>query len=144
VFVPLEPFVVNLADRDVDRYAQIGVTLEIEDPKVADQLKLYMPAIRNGILMVMAHKTSVELLERAGKEQLAAEIKREAVRPLGIDLDEPVRAERRDKIAKGDVEDKAGPADAHDDEAAAKQPKLKAPPPDSPVKQVHFSNFIIQ
>ena len=28
-FVPLDPFTVNLADRDADRYAQIGVTLEL-------------------------------------------------------------------------------------------------------------------
>ncbi len=35
--------------------------------------------------MILAHKTSQELLERAGKEQLAAEILRETVRPLGID-----------------------------------------------------------
>jgi hypothetical protein len=53
VFVPLDPFTVNLADRDAERYAQIGVTLEIEDAKVGDQIKAYMPAIRNNILMAM-------------------------------------------------------------------------------------------
>ena len=45
-FVPLDPFVVNLADKDTDKYAQIGITLEIDDAKFADQLKVYMPAIR--------------------------------------------------------------------------------------------------
>jgi flagellar FliL protein len=39
VFVPLEPFTVNLADREAERYAQIGMTLEIEDAKVGDQIK---------------------------------------------------------------------------------------------------------
>ena len=92
-FVALEPFVVNLADREQERYAQIGVTLEVDDPKVADELKAYMPAIRNGVLMVLAHKTSTELLERAGKEKLAREIMRESVRPLGIEIDgEQLRA----------------------------------------------------
>src|SRR5438132_5339628 len=52
-FLPLEAFVVNLADRETERFAQIGITLELDEPKVADQLKLYMPAIRNGILMVL-------------------------------------------------------------------------------------------
>ena len=28
-FVPLDPFTVNLADKDAERYAQIGVTLEL-------------------------------------------------------------------------------------------------------------------
>ena len=88
-FLPLEPFVVNLADKESDRYAQIGITLEIDDPKTADQLKAYMPAIRNGILMVLAHKTSAELLERKGKEALANEIMRETMRPLGIELEVP-------------------------------------------------------
>jgi len=83
-FVPLDPFVVNLADRDADRYAQIGMTLEVEDAKFAESMKGYMPAIRNGILMILAHKTAGELLTREGKEQLAEEVAREAVRPMGI------------------------------------------------------------
>jgi flagellar FliL protein len=131
-FLPLEPFVVNLADKDADRYAQVGITLEIDDPKVADQLKAYMPAIRNGILMVLAHKTSTELLERAGKVALAGEIMREAVRPLGIELEvpetEPVKAA------------KAG----EDDEVAPKKKPKKKPAVHNPVRHVHFSNFIIQ
>ena len=69
-FVPLDPFTVNLADRDAERYAQIGITLEIEDAKLADQIKNYMPAIRNNILMVLSHKTAGELLEREAIERL--------------------------------------------------------------------------
>ena len=91
-YLPLDPFVVNLADREVDRYAQIGITLELESGASGEQLKAYMPAVRNAILMVLANKTSRELLDRAGKEQLAREIMREAVRPMGIEvpLPEPV------------------------------------------------------
>jgi flagellar FliL protein len=126
-FVPLDPFTVNLADRDKDRYAQIAVTLEIDDAKVADELKAYMPVIRNGVLMVLAHKTSAELLEREGKEKLAREIRREASRPLGIELDDE---------------------EEEDDEEAAptrkKKKKKKPAPVHSPVTQVHFANFIIQ
>ena len=117
-FLPLESFVVNLADRDSERFAQIGITLELDDPKVADQLKAYMPAIRNGILMVLAHKTSGELLTRAGKEKLAAEVMHAAVRPLGIELE--------------------------DDEEAKPGAEKKTPLEESPVRHVHFSSFIIQ
>lgn len=88
VFVPLEPFVVNLADREHERYAQIGLTLQVDDEKVAEEIKQYLPAIRNGILMVLSHKTSEELLQREGKEQLLADVMRETVRPLGIELDD--------------------------------------------------------
>lgn len=82
-FLPLDPFVVNLADKDSDRYAQIGVTLEVNDAASADRLRAYMPAIRNGILLVLAQKGSPELLSAEGKRALATEIMREAVRPLG-------------------------------------------------------------
>ncbi|HEU4458608.1 MAG TPA: flagellar basal body-associated FliL family protein [Methylibium sp.] len=125
-FLPIDAFVVNLADRDQERFAQIGVTLQVVDPKAAEQLKLYMPAIRNGVLMVLAHKTSAELLERAGKEKLAREIMREAVRPLGIEIE----AEAEDDE----------PADA---KPAAKKKRKPAAEP-SPVEHVHFSSFIIQ
>ena len=92
-YVPLDPFVVNLADKDADRFAQIGVTLQVDDAKFADEMKAYMPAIRNGILMVLAHKTSTELLQRSGKEALAEEIMREAARPMGIEIDADDEAE---------------------------------------------------
>lgn len=119
-FVPLETFTVNLADRDGERYAQIGVTLELDDAKTAERIKAFMPAIRNNVLMVLAHKTAAELLQREGKEQLAAEIRREALRPLGY---EP-----------------PAPGAAGDDAAA----KKRRPPQPLPVTRVHFSNFIIQ
>jgi flagellar FliL protein len=120
-YVPLDPFVVNLADREQERYAQIGITLEVDEPKFADEMKGYMPAIRNGILMILSHKTAAELLEREGKEKLAEEVMREAVRPMGIEID-------------GDDE---APA------AAGKKKRKKAPVY-NPVQHVHFSSFIIQ
>jgi flagellar FliL protein len=125
-FLPLEPFVVNLADREQERYAQIGITLQVDDPQVAEQLKAYMPAIRNGVLMILAHKTSAELLDREGKLKLADEIMRESVRPLGIELDD----------------EGADEAEAHDARPAKKK-KRKAPV-HNPVEHVHFSSFIIQ
>jgi flagellar FliL protein len=129
-FLPIDPFVVNLADREQERFAQIGVTLQVEDAKTADQLKAYMPAIRNGVLMVLAHKTSAELLERAGKEKLAKEIMREAVRPLGIEIE--------------DEDDEEEPPKPAADEKPKKKKKKKKAAEHNPVEQVHFSSFIIQ
>lgn len=120
-YMPMEPFVVNLADRDSDRYAQIGITLEIEDAKFADEMKAYMPAIRNAILMILSHKTAADMLGREGKELLAAEIAREAVRPMGINIEVP-----------------------SDDDGAATKKKQRAAPVYNPVQQVHFSSFIVQ
>ena len=140
IFVPLEPFVVNLADKEADRYAQIGITLEVEDPKFAEEMKAYMPAIRNGILMVLAHKTSAQLLQREGKLALATEIMREAVLPMGIVVgDDSADADADAAPPKGDDAD----ADA---DAPKKKPKKHKKPAgvENPVKHVLFSNFIVQ
>lgn len=101
-FLPLEPFVVNLADRDTDRYAQIGVTLELESPAFAEQVKMFMPAVRNAILMVIAHKSAKDLLGRAGKEDLADEIMREAMKPMGIEVETPVRIREPVAVVKAE------------------------------------------
>ena len=98
VFLPLDMFTVNLADREAERYAQVGITLELTDNKASDQLKAYMPAVRNDILMLLAHKTASELQDRAGKLELAREVRRAAMKPLTDDEDSepddeaPVRA----------------------------------------------------
>ncbi len=131
-FVPLDPFTVNLADRDAERYAQVGVSLELADPKEGERVKNYMPAIRNNILMVLAHKTSAELLERDGKAKLAQEIRRETAKALGIELEDEV------------VEDTPKKADAEAEDAPVKKKKKKKVEQELPVTAVHFSNFIIQ
>ena len=76
--------------------------------------------------MVLAHKTSDELLERAGKEKLAREIMRASVRPLGIELED-----EQDQEAATDDEDPP----------PKKRKKKEAY---NPVRQVLFSSFIIQ
>jgi flagellar FliL protein len=135
-FLPLDPFVVNLADKDADRYAQIGITLEVSDAHFADEMKAFMPAIRNGVLMILAHKSSKELLTREGKEQLSGEILREASRTMGIEVEEP------------DDDEVAAPKKADDDETAtkpkAKKKKRRRHVENNPIKHVHFSNFIVQ
>ncbi|WP_428509240.1 flagellar basal body-associated FliL family protein [Roseateles sp.] len=124
VFVPLDPFTVNLSDKDVDRFAQVGITLEVIDAKTADQIKAFLPAIRSNVLMVLSHKTSVELLTREGKEKLAREVLRESVRPMGIELEDEDEAE--------------------DEAAPKKKKKKKKPAVVSPITQVLFSTFIVQ
>lgn len=127
-FVPLDSFTVNLADQQADRFAQVGMTLEISDVKFADQIKTFMPAIRNNVLMAIADRTASELMGREGKTQLAERIRREVSRALGVDVgEEPAHAE--EGAAEG---------------SAAKPKKKKHVAPELPVTAVHFSNFIIQ
>ena len=124
VFVPMDNFVVNLADHDADRYAQIGVTLEVLDDRHVDEVKAYMPAIRNNVLLLLAHKASTDLAGSEGKVLLAREIRREALRAMGEDLP--------DDEAEAASAPKAGKKKKKVDEDAL------------PIRAVQFSSFIIQ
>ncbi len=115
-YLPLDNMVVNLADPGGDRFAQIGITLELSDAKASDQVKQYLPTIRNAILMLISQRTSEDLLRREGKEALAEDIRREVSRPLGYAVPEK------------------GASAARDGHGSA----------DSPVRRVLFSSFIIQ
>lgn len=131
-FVPLEPFTVNLADREAERYAQVGITLEISDSQFGDRIKAFMPAIRNNILLAMADRTSAELMDREGKRKLAEKIRRETSRAMGFEVEEEPKA--------GADDDEVKPKPAK----KGKEKKAKSANPDLPITAVHFSNFIIQ
>lgn len=125
-FVPLDPFVVNLADRDAERYAQVGITLQIDDPHLAEEMKAYMPAIRNAVLLILSHKSSDELLSADGKAKLAEEIRRDAARAMGYEIEDPEEEEPEDVAPK------------------KKKKKKKHVESYNPIVQVHYANFIIQ
>jgi flagellar protein FliL len=125
-FAALEPFTVNLADRESERFAQVTMTLELADAAVAEQIKVFMPAIRNNILMVLAHKTSAQILVAEGKTELAGQVQRAASRALGVEVDEP------ETVADDE------------DTPKSKKKKKKKSEPDLPITAVLFSNFIVQ
>ncbi len=128
VYLPVDPFTVNLSDKEVDRYAQIAFSLEVVDQKTSDTLKAYMPAMRSGMLMVLSHKSAADLLSKEGKERLQREIQREALRPLGIEME---------------VEEEP-PAEEEEEAPKKKKKKKKKAAPSYPVSNVLFSQFIVQ
>jgi flagellar FliL protein len=104
-----------------------------------------MPAIRNSVLMILAAKTSKDLLSREGKEQLALEIQREAVRPMGIEVATPEPVTMAPTVAA--PVGASAPASASAAEAAASakaKPRRRAENQRNPIQHVHFSSFIIQ
>lgn len=134
-FLPLENMVVNLADPGGDRFAQIGITLEVADAKTAEQVKSYLPSIRSGILLLVSQRTSSELLQREGKEKLAHDILREVSRPLGYSV--PTERERAKAAA-------AAAAAAEEDADPEERPVRRRAAERNPVQRVLFSSFIIQ
>jgi flagellar FliL protein len=146
IYLPLDPFVVNLADKDADRYAQIGITLELDSGVSADQIKAYMPSIRNAILLILANKSSKDLLNREGKEQLALDIMREAVRPMGIEIaaPEPVTVIAAPASSAVAASGASAPASGGEAMLAKAKPQRRLPGQRNPIQHVHFASFIIQ
>ena len=129
-YLALENMVVNLADPGGERVAQIGVTLDLENEKVGDKIKTYLPAIRSSVLMLVSQRTSEELLKRDGKEKLATDIVAEVSRVLGYDVEAPGK---KAKVV----------AESDGDEASVKLKKRRKAEP-SPINGVLFSSFIVQ
>lgn len=131
-FLPMDNMVVNLADPGGDRFAQIGITLELNDAKTAEKVKAQMPTIRSGVLLLLSQRSSDDLLSREGKEKLAADVRTEVLDALGY---VPPRVKKSKKRAADDEDD--------EDTRPAK-PAKSAVDRNAPVRAVLFSSFIVQ
>lgn len=119
-YLPMDNMVVNLADPGGERVAQVGITLVVTDAHKAEEVKAFLPTIRSGVLLLISQRTADELLKSEGKEKLAKDILREAIKPFG-----------------------GGDEDPPDDAPAGKK-KRKTAQPEYPVVGVLFSSFIVQ
>ena len=125
-FLPLDNMVVNLADAGGEKVAQVGITLELLDVHATDKVKVYLPSIRSGVLLLISQRTAEELLQREGKEKLAADILAEASRPFGSAHEEPAAETPKEK---GKTKKKIA---------------RKKDGEENPVRGVLFSSFIVQ
>ncbi len=80
----LEPFVVNLADKETDRYVRCTAKLALEGRDTAARLtadELAVTRVRDRILTLLSSKTFAEVATPEGKESLRREIQ-EQVAPV--------------------------------------------------------------
>ena len=71
---PMEPFVVNIAETNGERYLRIVIQLETSDPEVGPALEQIKPRIRDTILDLLTPKTYKDLIDLAGKQRLREDI----------------------------------------------------------------------
>ena len=91
VFVTLERFTVNLPSADgADHYLMIVMDIKVEDQKAADSVKLHMPEIRNGLLLLFSSKNVEGLATVDGKKKLSADIVKQVNEPLHLKEGEKV------------------------------------------------------
>ena len=74
VFYTLEPFTVNLAEENGDHYLQMSVVYQLSDEKAVEQVKTYLPVIRNRILLLLSAKRPSEIASAEGKQKLVTEL----------------------------------------------------------------------
>ena len=82
VYVKLESFTTNLSAETGDQpavaagqYIQVVVELKVEDAKAGEELKNFMPEIRNNILRLLSARRASQLASTEGKDLLANEIR---------------------------------------------------------------------
>lgn len=119
VFLQLEPLTVNLRD-EVNRFAQVGISLELFDNEAAEQIKAVMPAVRDRVLRLVSERSAATLLSSEGKTELGAKVMEAIAEQIKF---EPPRAKPR-KGSKKHVEEEHDSADE--------------------LGSVHFTQFIIQ
>jgi flagellar FliL protein len=72
--VALEPFVVNLADEDEDRYLKVTIGLEVRDKEVAEASETRTARVKDVLISLFSSKTYDQVRDIKGKIRLRQEI----------------------------------------------------------------------
>ena len=77
IFVNLEPLTLNLrkaSENDDDRLLQLTITVQVGEKEHEELLKLYMPQVRNRMLLLLSSKSAAQIGDDEGKRQLMKDI----------------------------------------------------------------------
>lgn len=72
--VPLESFIVNLADEGGQRYLRITMQIELSDKDLQEEVEKRLPKIRDSILMILPGKKSEDIRSSEGKTKVRDEL----------------------------------------------------------------------
>jgi len=117
VFVAMEPFTVNLQPENGEQFLQVVATLRVQNDKIGEEVKVFMPQIRHEVLSLLSGKKASEVTTPDGRKELAKNI-REIVNEI-LGWTPP-------KKKKKSADDEEGSADG------------------APVMGVFFTQFIVQ
>ncbi|MBR7798946.1 flagellar basal body-associated protein FliL [Undibacterium fentianense] len=82
VFLPLEPFVVNLQSEFGEKYLQVQMTLQVRDDATVNLIKANLPQVKSRLIMLLSSKNAEELLTPEGKDLLIQEITQQISLPF--------------------------------------------------------------
>lgn len=72
--LPLDPFVVNLADPSGKRYLKVKVELELESPVAVEKAKQVAPKLRDMVIMMLTSLSFDEVMTPEGKIRIRDEL----------------------------------------------------------------------
>lgn len=73
-YFPLDPFILNLADTESNRYLKISITLEMNDALAVKTAEERVPRIRDAMILLMSSLTYGDVHSVEGKITLQSEI----------------------------------------------------------------------
>ncbi len=85
VTIPLNPFVVNLADPKARHFLKVTIVLEVDSDATKEEVDHLMPVIRNDILMLLSSQTLEDVISLEGKIRLRDGISARVNRIIGGD-----------------------------------------------------------
>ncbi len=141
IFIPLDPFTVNLQREEGERLLQVGFSLKIYNTDLIEKIKAAMPEIRSNLLLLLSSKHASELVSVEGKKKLVNEIIVAVDTLLGFPQPAPKPASAAS----------TAPTDATAPTGATVAPGPEQPPENKPntenredIVGVMFTSFIIQ
>ena len=69
----LAAFTVNLSN--TERYLQVVVTLQVASAEIAEKIKVYMPMVQHGLILILSSKVSDDIQTAEGKRELIDEMR---------------------------------------------------------------------
>jgi flagellar protein FliL len=82
VFVPIEPFTVNLQPENGEQYLQTAFTLQVATLEQVELIKDNMPKVRSRLLLLLSSKKASEINTPEGKKKLAEDIMAQVKAPF--------------------------------------------------------------
>lgn len=76
IFVPLEPFTVTLRNRDSRGILYVAITLRVTDEASRHLLGVYMPEVRNRVLLELSTQDPLTVQTPDGRTRLATDLVR--------------------------------------------------------------------
>ena len=86
IFVPLEPFTVNLQPNGRSRFLHVAVTLKMTDVKSQDQVKQYLPEVRSRVLTVLSNRGAEHLATAEERAELSTAVMTALMQPFAPNL----------------------------------------------------------